>query len=84
MSKTFPGATEAIIAFLLLGGAYINDCFCIFKEGEEIIGDFLQKVKAIPIATMSEHQVMNKMNGLKADVESKNNPYVQDVLKRKS
>jgi hypothetical protein len=39
-------------------------------------------VKSLPVASMSEEDLMTEMNKLKDDVKSKNNPYVNDVLAR--
>jgi len=55
-----------------------------FQEGEEFITDFLSKVKAIPIATMSEEKVTEELEKLKAELKSKNNTYIEDILARKS
>ncbi|XP_041352599.1 DNA mismatch repair protein Msh2-like [Gigantopelta aegis] len=54
------------------------------QEGEEIIQDFLNKVKAIPISTMTEAEILAEVEMLKSEVEVKNNPYVMDILARKS
>ena len=55
-----------------------------FQEGEEIIQDFFNKVKAIPISTMTEAEILAEVEKLKSEVEAKNNPYVMDILARKS
>ncbi|CAG2197296.1 MSH2 [Mytilus edulis] len=52
------------------------------EEGEEIIEEFLKKVKALPIDSMSEGDLTKELNKLKDNVKSKNNPYVNDVLAR--
>ncbi|CAC5426826.1 MSH2 [Mytilus coruscus] len=52
------------------------------EEGEEIIEEFLKKVKALPIDSLSEGDLSKEMNKLKDSVKSKNNPYVNDVLAR--
>lgn len=56
----------------------------VFQEGEELISEFLAKVKAIPIATMSEQEVAKELEKLKSDLKSKNNTYIEDILARKS
>lgn len=56
--------------------------FLFWQEGEEIIEEFLKKVKALPIDSMSEGDLTKELNKLKDNVKSKNNPYVNDVLAR--
>ncbi|KAK0064395.1 DNA mismatch repair protein Msh2 [Biomphalaria pfeifferi] len=53
------------------------------KEGEEIIQEFLEKVKNIPYATMPEDKLMEHLNQLKAEVEQKDNAYIKDILARR-
>lgn len=54
-----------------------------FQEGEEIITDFLKKVKQIPTSTLKEEQVLAELEKLKSEVMAQNNPYVMDILARK-
>lgn len=56
----------------------------LFQEGEEIIHNFLKKVKNLPLSTMSGKEAMDEINKLKEEVAAKKNPYVQDVLARGS
>ncbi|XP_077977328.1 DNA mismatch repair protein Msh2-like [Glandiceps talaboti] len=52
------------------------------EDGEEIIKDFLSKVKALPLATMTTKEALEEIDKLKSDVKAKNNPYVEDILAR--
>ncbi|XP_070564329.1 DNA mismatch repair protein Msh2-like [Ptychodera flava] len=52
------------------------------EEGEEIIKDFICKVKALPLATMTTEEALEEIEKLKASVRAKNNPYVADILTR--
>ena len=53
-----------------------------FQEGEEIISDFLAKVKKLPLSSMSVDQALEELDKLRDEVKAKNNPYVEDVLAR--
>ena len=55
---------------------------CLLQEGEEIIQDFLSKVKKIPVSDMTEEQVLAEVMKLKDEVNAKGNPYIKDVLSR--
>lgn len=50
------------------------------QEGEEIIKDFLNKVKQLPMSSMSENDALAEVKKLKDEIAAKNNPYIQDVL----
>ncbi len=52
------------------------------QEGEEIIKDFLNKVKQLPMSSMSENDALAEVKKLKDEIAAKNNPYIQDVLAR--
>ncbi|XP_060078247.1 DNA mismatch repair protein Msh2-like [Ylistrum balloti] len=52
------------------------------EEGEEIIKDFLSKVKKLPLSSLSPEDAITELNKLKACVKEKNNPYVEDVISR--
>ena len=54
------------------------------QEGEDIIQDFLQKVKKLPLDSLSSEELEVKVNELKAEVKAKENPYIKDLLARKS
>ncbi|OWF42758.1 DNA mismatch repair protein Msh2 [Mizuhopecten yessoensis] len=49
------------------------------EEGEDIIKDFLSKVKKLPLSSLSPDEAIAELNKLKACVKEKNNPYVEDV-----
>jgi len=52
------------------------------QEGEQIIADFLAKVRKLPVDTLSEAELKEKVEVLKAEVTAKDNPYVRDILAR--
>ncbi|XP_033740541.1 DNA mismatch repair protein Msh2-like [Pecten maximus] len=52
------------------------------EEGEDIIKDFLSKVKKLPLSSLSPDEAITELNKLKACVKEKNNPYVEDVISR--
>ena len=49
-------------------------------EGEKIVNDFIEAVKAIPIDSLSEEEVYAQVQKLKDEVRAKNNFYIQDLL----
>ncbi|KAK3090565.1 hypothetical protein FSP39_012731 [Pinctada imbricata] len=50
------------------------------QEGEEIIKDFIDSVKKLPVNEMSESEVMTELEKLKQNVRAKDNAYVKDIL----
>lgn len=54
------------------------------QQGEEIIDNFLQKVKQIPVHKLSPSEALAQVNKLKAEVLATENPYIKDVLARRS
>ena len=61
---------------------HVQNVLISLQEGEEIIADFLKKVRALPLSDLSEEDAMVQLNKLKLEVKEKNNPYVEDVLAR--
>ncbi|MEQ2270115.1 MutS-like protein, partial [Xenotaenia resolanae] len=52
------------------------------QVGENLIQDFLQKVKALPVATMTEEEVKVDLRRMKQDLVAKNNTYISEILAR--
>ncbi|XP_013387202.1 DNA mismatch repair protein Msh2 [Lingula anatina] len=52
------------------------------QEGEELIKEFLTKVKALPVADLTQEQISCELNKLKAELAAKGNPYIQDLMAR--
>ncbi|XP_071956760.1 DNA mismatch repair protein Msh2-like [Antedon mediterranea] len=50
------------------------------KDGEEIIKEFLEKVKAISMENMSLEEAVAEVNQLKEEVKKKNNSYITEIL----
>lgn len=50
--------------------------------GENLIQDFLQKVKSLPVATMTEEEVKVELRRLKQELVGKNNGYIGEILAR--
>ncbi|XP_053317056.1 DNA mismatch repair protein Msh2 [Spea bombifrons] len=65
------------------GGEPCNKRRCTEKEeGEKIIQDFLSKVKALPLTDMSKEELKSTLKRFKADIVSKNNSFVNEVISR--
>ncbi|WAR07851.1 MSH2-like protein [Mya arenaria] len=54
------------------------------QEGEELISGFLSQVRALPMGSLSDQELEEKVAALKADVLAKNNSYIADILARKA
>lgn len=53
-----------------------------FQVGENLIQDFLHKVKSLPVATMTEEEVKEELRRMKQELITKNNPYIRELLAR--
>lgn len=52
------------------------------QVGENLIHYFLQKVKSLPLATMTEEEVKVKLRKMKQKLVAQNNTYISEVLAR--
>ncbi|XP_023185811.1 DNA mismatch repair protein Msh2-like [Xiphophorus maculatus] len=52
------------------------------QVGEKVIQDFLEKVKALPVVTMTEEEVKAELRRIKQDLVAKNNTYISEILAR--
>ncbi|KAE8284181.1 DNA mismatch repair protein Msh2 MutS protein-like protein 2 [Larimichthys crocea] len=52
------------------------------QVGENLIQDFLEKVKSLPAATMSDEEVKSELRKMKQELVSKNNTYIAEILAR--
>ncbi|XP_023196952.1 DNA mismatch repair protein Msh2 [Xiphophorus maculatus] len=52
------------------------------QVGEKLIQDFLEKVKALPVVTMTEEEVKAELRRIKQDLVAKNNTYISEILAR--
>nr|XP_046232402.1 DNA mismatch repair protein Msh2 [Scatophagus argus] len=52
------------------------------QVGENLIQDFLEKVKSLPVATMSEEEVKAELRRMKQKLVGKNNSYISEILAR--
>lgn len=50
--------------------------------GENLIQDFLDQVKSLPAASMSEEEVKAALRKLKQELVAKNNTYISKILAR--
>ncbi|KAM6951409.1 DNA mismatch repair protein Msh2 [Aplochiton taeniatus] len=56
---------------------------CTDKQvGESLIQGFLQKVKALPAATMTDEDVKEELKRMKEELVAKNNGYVDEIMAR--
>ncbi|XP_074518944.1 DNA mismatch repair protein Msh2 [Halichoeres trimaculatus] len=52
------------------------------QVGENLIQDFLEKVKSLPAATMSDEEVKSVLRRMKKELVAKNNSYITEILSR--
>ncbi|XP_010734927.3 DNA mismatch repair protein Msh2 [Larimichthys crocea] len=52
------------------------------QVGENLIQDFLEKVKSLPAATMSDEEVKSALRKMKQELVGKNNTYIAEILAR--
>ncbi|XP_041672333.1 DNA mismatch repair protein Msh2 [Cheilinus undulatus] len=52
------------------------------QVGESLIHDFLEEVKSLPAATMSDEEVKAALRRMKAELVAKNNVYITEILAR--
>uniref|UniRef100_A0A3Q0R225 DNA mismatch repair protein n=1 Tax=Amphilophus citrinellus TaxID=61819 RepID=A0A3Q0R225_AMPCI len=52
------------------------------QVGENLIQDFLQQVKSLPVATMTEEEVKVELRRMKQELIAKNNTYISEILTR--
>ncbi|XP_010862818.2 DNA mismatch repair protein Msh2 [Esox lucius] len=50
------------------------------QEGEALIQSFLEKVKSLPAATMTDQEVKEKLKAMKEELLAHNNAYITDLL----
>ncbi|XP_018530855.1 DNA mismatch repair protein Msh2 [Lates calcarifer] len=50
------------------------------QVGENLIQDFLEKAKSLPVATMSEEEVKAELRRMKQELVAKNNTYITEIL----
>uniref|UniRef100_A0A1A8IAW8 DNA mismatch repair protein n=2 Tax=Nothobranchius kuhntae TaxID=321403 RepID=A0A1A8IAW8_NOTKU len=50
------------------------------QVGENLIQEFLQKVKSLPVATMTQEEVKVELKRLKQELVAKNNTYISELL----
>ncbi|KAH3728455.1 hypothetical protein DPMN_054412 [Dreissena polymorpha] len=54
------------------------------QEGEQLIADFLAKVKALPVDKLTDKELEEKVESFKKEIKAKKNSYIEDILARKS
>lgn len=54
----------------------------MLQEGENLIQDFLEKVKSLPAAAMSDEEVKAQLRRMKQALVAKNNTYITEILAR--
>ncbi|XP_053196773.1 DNA mismatch repair protein Msh2 [Scomber japonicus] len=52
------------------------------QAGENLIQDFLEKVKSLPAATMTEEEVKAKLRKMKEELMAKKNTFISEILER--
>lgn len=52
------------------------------QVGENLIQDFLDKARALPVSTMSEDEVKEELRRMKQQLVAEENAYVSDLLAR--
>lgn len=60
------------------------NCLLIFflQQGETLILDFLDKVRALPVATMGDEELKVQLRNMKQELVAQNNAYVGELLVR--
>lgn len=56
--------------------------YIIVQEGEGLIKDFLQTLKSLPLASMSDSQAMDEVKRLKGELIAKNNSFILKILQQ--
>lgn len=52
------------------------------QVGENLIQNFLDKAKSLPVATMSEEEVKAELRRMKQELVANNNAYISEILAR--
>uniref|UniRef100_A0A8D3EEH3 DNA mismatch repair protein n=1 Tax=Scophthalmus maximus TaxID=52904 RepID=A0A8D3EEH3_SCOMX len=52
------------------------------QMGENLIQDFLEKAKSLPVASMGEEEVKAQLRRMKQELVTKNNTYISEILAR--
>ena len=60
----------------------IITCKFFFQEGEALIQNFLEQVKALAVGDLTDAKFTEALEKLRAEVQAKDNAYVNDVLAR--
>lgn len=61
----------------------VNMMHCLsLQAGENLIQEFLEKVKSLPSDTMSEEEVKTELRRMKKELIAKNNMYITEMLSR--
>lgn len=53
-----------------------------FQEGENLIQNFLDQAKSLPVANMSEEEVKAELRRMKQELFARNNRYISEILAR--
>ena len=54
----------------------------VLQEGDKLIQEFLEKVAALPVDSLTESEVSAKVSDLKNIIFAKNNSYINEMLTR--